>query len=74
VPIAIAIVGGAVGFALGAVLAGILGTSVFGTPAPPHMLLLPVVLGLAAVVSMIGSLIPLRRAAHFNPAPILRGA
>jgi len=70
----LAIVGGAVGFALGAVLAGILGTSVFGTPAPPHMLLLPVVLGLAAVVSMIGSLIPLRRAAHFNPAPILRGA
>jgi len=70
----LAIVGGAVGFALGAALAGILGTSVFGTPAPPHMLLLPVVLGLAAVVSMIGSLIPLRRAAHFNPAPILRGA
>ncbi len=69
----LAILGGAIGFAFGAALARVLGASVFGTPAPPHMVLLPIVMGLAAVVAVVGSLIPLRRAAHFDPAPILRG-
>jgi putative ABC transport system permease protein len=69
----LAIVGGTIGFALGIVIARVLGTSVFGTPAPPRFVVLPVVLGLAAIVAISGSLIPLRRAARFRPAPILRG-
>jgi len=69
----LAILGGAIGFAFGAALARVLGESVFGTPAPPHMVLLPIVMGLAAAVAVAGSLIPLRRAAHIDPAPILRG-
>jgi putative ABC transport system permease protein len=69
----LAIAGGTIGFGLGALLARILGSSVFGSPAPPRLVLLPVVLGLAAIVALVGSLIPLRRAAHFDPAPILRG-
>jgi putative ABC transport system permease protein len=69
----LALAGGTVGFALGVLLARILGSSVFGSPAEPRLVLLPIVLGLAALVSVAGSLIPLRRAAHFNPAPILRG-
>jgi putative ABC transport system permease protein len=69
----LAIVGGTIGFVFGAGLARVLGESVFGTPAPPRIVLLPIVLALAAVVAMMGSLIPLRRAAQFDPAPILRG-
>ncbi len=69
----LAIAGGVVGFALGLLLARILGSSVFGSPAEARLVLLPIVLGLAALVSIAGSLIPLRRAARFNPAPILRG-
>jgi len=69
----LAIAGGAIGFLFGVGLARILGASVFGTPAAPRLILLPVILGLAAIVAIAGSLIPLRRAAHFNPAPILRG-
>jgi putative ABC transport system permease protein len=69
----LAIVGGAIGFCLGIGLARILGESVFGTPASLRVILLPVILGLAAMVAMAGSLIPLRRAAHFRPALILRG-
>jgi putative ABC transport system permease protein len=69
----LAIAGGALGFVLGAALARILGESVFGIPATLRIVLLPVVLGLAAIVAITGSLIPLRRASHFNPAPILRG-
>jgi putative ABC transport system permease protein len=69
----LALVGGAIGFFVGAGLARFLGESVFGTPAAPRLILFPVVLALAAVIAMIGSLVPLRRAAHFRPAVILRG-
>jgi putative ABC transport system permease protein len=69
----LAIAGGAIGFVLGAALARFLGTSVFGTPATPRFILVPVVLGLAAIVAFVGSLVPLRRAAHLRPALILRG-
>ena len=69
----LAIAGGAIGFFVGAGLARFLGESVFGTPASPRLILFPVVLALAAIIAMVGSLIPLRRAAHFRPAVILRG-
>jgi putative ABC transport system permease protein len=69
----LAVVGGVIGFVLGAALAHFLGASVFGSPASPRIILLPVALGLAALVAVVGSLVPLRRAAHFSPAPILRG-
>jgi putative ABC transport system permease protein len=71
--ILLAAAGGAIGFVVGAALARILGESVFGTPASLRMVLLPIVLALATLVALIGSLIPLRRAARFEPAPILRG-
>ena len=71
--LALALLGGAVGFVLGTVLARFLGASVFGTPASAQFILLPIVLGLAAVVALIGGLIPIRRVAHVDPAPILRG-
>jgi putative ABC transport system permease protein len=69
----VAMVGGMVGFAAGIGLAWLFGASVFGSPAPPRLVLLPVIVGLAAIVAVLGSLIPLRRAARFDPAPILRG-
>jgi putative ABC transport system permease protein len=69
----LAVIGGAAGYLLGIVLARALGQSVFGIPGSPRMILFPVVLGLAALVAILGSLFPLRRAAHFEPAAILRG-
>ncbi|HTS11574.1 MAG TPA: ABC transporter permease [Candidatus Limnocylindrales bacterium] len=69
----LAVAGGAVGFFLGLALARVLGTSIFGSPAEPRLVLLPVVLAIAIGVAIFGSLVPLRRAAHFDPAPILRG-
>jgi len=32
-----------------------------------------VIIGLAAIVTLLGSAIPLRRASRYEPAPILRG-
>lgn len=69
----LAIAGGAAGFIFGIMLARVLGQSVFGMPGTTRIILLPVVLAIAALVSIVGSLIPLRRAAHFEPAAILRG-
>jgi putative ABC transport system permease protein len=69
----LAIAGGAIGFVFGIGLARVLGASVFGSPAAPRLIVLPIALGLAVLVALVGSLIPLRRAARFDPAPILRG-
>ena len=69
----LAIVGGSFGYVLGIFIARAMGKSVFGSPASPQLVVLPVVLGLAAIVAISGSMIPLRRAARFRPAPILRG-
>lgn len=69
----LAFMGGTLGFVVGAALARMLGESVFGTPASPRLVLLPIILAIAALVALIGGLIPLRRAARFDPAPILRG-
>jgi len=69
----LALVGGAAGYVVGAMIARVLGASVFGTPASPRLVVFPVVLALAAAVAILGSLIPLRRATHFRPAAILRG-
>ena len=69
----LALIGGSIGFIFGTGIARFLGATVFGVPASPRIVLLPIVLGLAAVVALAGGLIPLRRAARFDPAPILRG-
>ena len=70
----LAIVGGAIGFLVGAGLARFLGESVFGTPAAPRLILFPVVLALAAIVAMVGSLDSACGARRiFDPAVILRG-
>ena len=69
----LAVVGGAAGFVFGIMLARVLGQSVFGTPGSPRLILFPIVLAIAALVAILGSLVPLRRVAHFEPAAILRG-
>jgi putative ABC transport system permease protein len=69
----LAFVGGCAGYTLGLLLARFLGTKLFGVPPEPSLLVLGVILVLAAAVTLLGSALPLRRAAHFDPAPILRG-
>src|SRR5215467_10879393 len=69
----LAFVGGCIGYALGLLLARFLGTKIFGVPPEPSLLVLGVVLALAGTVTLLGSALPLHRAANYNPAPILRG-
>ena len=69
----LAFVGGGIGYALGIVLARILGEKIFGVAPEPSLLVFISVIGLAALVTLAGSAIPLRRASRYEPAPILRG-
>lgn len=69
----LAFVGGGVGYALGIVLARLVGEKIFGAAPEPTLLVFLVVIGLAALVTLLGSAIPLRRASRIEPAPILRG-
>jgi len=69
----LAFVGGGIGYALGIILARLLGERIFGAAPEPTLLVFLVAIGLAAVVTLLGSAIPLRRASRIEPAPILRG-
>jgi putative ABC transport system permease protein len=69
----LALVGGVLGYALGIFLARALGIGIFGVAPALRWILLPIVLVLAAVVALLGSLLPLGRASRVDPAPVLRG-
>jgi putative ABC transport system permease protein len=69
----LALVGGIAGYAIGLVLARFLGTGIFGIAPAVRLILFPIVLVLAAVVALLGSLVPLERASRVDPAPVLRG-
>jgi putative ABC transport system permease protein len=69
----LAFVGGGIGYALGILLARVVGEKVFGAAPEPSLLILVVIIGLAAGVTLLGSAVPLRRASRYEPAPILRG-
>jgi len=69
----VAFVGGGIGYAVGILLARLLGQRIFGFTPEPNLFLLFIVLVLASLVTLLGSAYPLRRASQYDPAPILRG-
>ena len=69
----LAVVGGALGYALGIFLARLVGQRIFGAAPQPSLLVLVVIVGLATAVTLVGTAIPLRRASRYEPASILRG-
>jgi len=69
----LALVGGGIGYALGIVLARLLGERIFGFAPEPRLFVLLLILTLAALITLLGSAPPLRRASRYDPAPILRG-
>jgi putative ABC transport system permease protein len=69
----LALVGGGIGYAVGIVLARVLGERIFGFTPEPKLFVLLIILGLAALITLLGSAFPLRQASRYDPAPILRG-
>jgi len=66
------LVGGIAGYLLGSVLAWRMALVVFGVPVGVHLVMLPVCLGLALAVALVGSVFPLGRALRVSPAVVLR--
>jgi len=69
----LALLGGAVGFAAGAVLAREIGRAIFGSEITIQPVLLPIILAIAVMVSFAGSAAAIRRAVKFDPVYALRG-
>lgn len=69
----LAFVGGVSGYAIGIVLARVLGQQVFGIAPTSRLILFPIVLALAGMVVFLGSFLPLRSVAHVEPAATLHG-
>jgi len=69
----LAFVGGGLGYALGIILARVVGERIFGFTPEPKIFVLLIILTLAALITLLGSAFPLRQASRYDPAPILRG-
>jgi len=69
----LALIGGLIGFAGGAVLARQMGRSIFDSQITIDPVLLPVILALAVIVTFAGSALAIRRAVKFDPVFALRG-
>jgi putative ABC transport system permease protein len=69
----LALIGGAIGFGWGALLARFVGRSIFDSQISIQPVLLPVILAIAVVVTFAGSAVAIRRAVKFDPVYALRG-
>ena len=69
----LALIGGVIGFAGGALLARQIGRSIFDSRITIDPVLLPVILALAVTVTFAGSALAIRRAVKFDPVYALRG-
>jgi putative ABC transport system permease protein len=69
----LALIGGAVGFGAGALLARQIGQSIFNSQISIPPVLLPVILAIAVIVTFAGSAAAIRRAVTLDPVFALRG-
>jgi putative ABC transport system permease protein len=69
----LALIGGGVGFAGGALLARQIGRSIFDSQITIEPVLFPVILAIAVIVTFAGSAMAIRRAVKFDPVYALKG-
>jgi putative ABC transport system permease protein len=69
----LALIGGAIGFVAGALLARQIGQSIFNSQIAIQPVLLPVILAIAVIVTFAGSAAAIRRAVSLDPVFALRG-
>ncbi|MFZ0804396.1 MAG: ABC transporter permease [Terriglobales bacterium] len=69
----LAVLGGSVGFAGGAMLARVIGRSIFDSQITIDLVLFPIILAIAVLVTFAGSALAIRRAMKYDPVLALRG-
>ena len=69
----LALIGGCVGFAVGGLLARQIGRSIFNSQITISLVLLPVILTMAVIVTFAGSAAAIRKAVRLDPVFALRG-
>ncbi len=69
----LAVLGGAAGYFGGTLLASEIGRSIFNSQITIQPVLLPIILGIAVIVTFAGSAAAIRRAVKFDPVYALRG-
>jgi len=69
----LALLGGSIGFAGGAMLARMIGRSIFDSKINIDLVLFPIIISLAVLVTFAGSALAIRRAMKFDPVLALRG-
>jgi len=69
----IGLAGGGAGYLLSLLISGYLGYQVFGTAFQQKGILLPISLGVAETICLLGAYLPIRRALSIRPAIVLKG-
>jgi putative ABC transport system permease protein len=69
----IGFIGGILGFIIGVVLSQFIGLGVFSTSINPRLEVVPIAIGISIGVSLLASVLPVRRAVRIEPAIVLRG-
>ena len=69
----IGIIGGLLGYFIGIVLSQFIGLSVFSTTINPRFEVVPIAIGISIGISLLASVLPVRRAVRVEPAIVLRG-
>jgi putative ABC transport system permease protein len=72
--IMIGFIGGLLGYVLSIAAAEYIGVQVFGTGFELRAMLLPAAIGSAVLISVIGTILPIRRALNVKPAVVLKGS
>ena len=69
----IGIIGGFLGYIIGIILSQFIGISVFSTSISPRLEVIPIAIGISIGVSLLASILPVRKAVAVEPAVVLRG-
>jgi putative ABC transport system permease protein len=70
--IIIGIIGGILGYIVGIILAQYIGESVFNSAITPVFMVLPIILVISIGVTVLSSILPVRRAIRIEPAEVIR--
>ncbi|MHA2110131.1 MAG: ABC transporter permease [Candidatus Hodarchaeales archaeon] len=66
-------VGGSLGYFVGIIGAQFVSLIVFDSLVSPQIIVLPIIIGISSIVSLLASIIPIKRALNIEPVLVLRG-